>query len=170
MTARANHGDSLTSEIISENWQQFLSLHDTSAAFPYHGYLFEVGDEYIKSLKRVQDAIMALPQKERLAVASKSILEERALVRRILSMLEHALYQAAHAEKHKDKTRALFLKDVLHYYTDRALTNPRICWYWIESGGNQRIHMEQKTRSYCERRVNFSNYDEINPFSKILNS
>lgn len=167
LSTKNNHTDTLTSDLITENWQQFLSLHDTAAAFPYHTYLFEIGSEYDKAIELVKAAIESLPEGERTSAISTARLQERALVRKILSMFEHALYQANHAVKTKDKVRESFFKDVLFYYTDRLLKNPRISWYWSTSGGNLRVHMEESTREYCESKVEFSVVDSSSPFSLL---
>lgn len=58
-----------------------------------------------------------------------------------------------------------FLDDVLAYFTERLLLNPRLLWLWSAEGGNMRADFEPPTRAYYDAHVSSgTQVDELGPF------
>lgn len=71
----------------------------------------------------------------------------------LLQIFEESVYQHEHAQRLRDRGRAAFLDDVLAYFTERLLLNPRLLYLWSPRGGNIRADFEPPTRAYYEAHV-----------------
>lgn len=156
-----HHSDSSTSNLIRQNYEDMLRLHELRAEYPNQSHLFEIKGQYDRAKALIKDANENSPE-ERIILLS---LEERAIARRVFSMYEGSFYQWKNATSHNDKWRTAFLKDVLDYFTSRLLTNPRLVWLWSAEGGGLCVHYENETVAYYRQNVRNDRVDEVGPFA-----
>ena len=154
------HSENLTSETIRDVYDEFLHMTDLQAEYPLHSHLFCLREDYEK--------IVSMVKLDSNVIDPKNELIERSLSNRIMTQFEQSYYLWVQAEDNKDEARAAFMKEVLNYYTQRLLRNPRLLWYWDEEGGNLQSLYEQTTKSYYDSLVQPEKYpaDSVGPFSK----
>lgn len=162
-TSISQHSDEWTATLIRHNYEDMLRLHELRATFPMQSHLFELGDQYTSVLNVVSKSVDGMTDKER----SQHYLEERAIARRIFSMYEGAYYQYSNAKEQNDPHRMKFMGDVLHYFCDRLLTNPRLVWFWKKTGGGLCVHYEPNTISYYDEHVQTRIADSVSPFAPM---
>ena len=163
---RSTHSDEITSNLIHQNFADFIALHTQRAQFPYHGHLFELDDQYGKVKNEIATALRLTPEGERQRLLLRLQLEERALARRIFSQYENAFYQWRNTSRTRDKSRLWFHKDVADYFASRLLRNPRLAWFWSEAGENYRLHYEPPTREHYANSVVVTEMDSNGPFGE----
>lgn len=162
-TSISQHSDEWTATLIRNNYEDMLRLHELRATFPMQSHLFELGDQYTNILKVLSKSVDDMSEKERV----QRYLEERAMARRMFSMFEGAYYQYSNAKEQNDPHRMKFMGDVLHYFCDRLLTNPRLVWFWKKTGGGLCVHYENNTVSYYDEHVQTRIADPVSPFESL---
>ncbi|WP_431263712.1 hypothetical protein ACQ859_27880 [Roseateles chitinivorans] len=143
--------DKVTVDLIRQVYSDFISITEQRAAHPLQSHLFEVPDNYEASAAQVRLAVGAVRGNK--AEVSRLLLEERAVADRIFTMFEQAFYQWSNAKENGDSRREKFLQDVLNYYTERLLRNPRLVWYWSAAGGKLLVHYETATQEFYSKNV-----------------
>jgi hypothetical protein len=142
------HSDILTSDIIRDTYSDFLEMSDLRGQFPLQSHLFATPDTY-QNVKRQVDEATETDKLDQKKVA-KLHLQERAVADRLFTMFEHSFYQWRQANRQSDLAREEFLREVLDYFTDRLLRNPRLLWYWSPNGGNMLAHFESETINFYD--------------------
>jgi len=156
MNASLNsHSDSSSSDMIRQNYDDFLQLHQIRADHPLQSHIFVNLNEYEVVKGMVIQALDSAPKRNRIEYQ----LTEAALARRIFSMYEASYFQWKNSEYYNEKTRANFLKLVLDYYTKTLLRNPRLLWYWSGKGGNLSSHYEDEVVKYYYSKINNTTFE-----------
>lgn len=150
------HTDSSKTSILEKQYNAFNELGMMRIEHHTLNHLFEVPENYAKTLLLVIDALNN-PSKEKIA---ETTLKERALAMYTFQVFEHTHYQYLHSKKLEDNDRLEFLKEVLEYFTGRLLNNPRLLYFWSKKGGNLCVYFEQTTIDYYENNL-LTKKDEI---------
>ena len=154
--------DQSTANVIRTNYQDFFDMHILRATYPLQTHLFENPSEYYSTKNLILKACSKDSVKEKINYH----LIEKAVSRRIFSMYEHSYFQWKNAEHNADKARAKFLKQVLNYFTESILRNPRLLWIWSENGYNYKVHYEPDVIDYYNEYVIYGTMelDATGPF------
>lgn len=162
-TSISQHSDEWTATLIRHNYEDMLKLHELRATFPMQSHLFELGAQYDVVINIINESTKSMSKNKK----TQYYLEERAMARRIFSMYEGAYYQYSNAKDQKDIYRMKFLGDVLFYFCDRLLTNPRLAWFWKSDGGGLCAHYEVNTVAYYDKHVSLHKVDSVSPFISL---
>lgn len=158
--------DTVDAGMIRGVYDIFMDLNGMSVSNPEIAHIFELPENYTKTESMLLNFYKDKTDPEIVLCRNK----ERGTALRIFTMFEHSLYQYQQAMATKRFTRAEFLRQVLDYFTDRLLRNPRLLWLWDAKGGNLMTHFEKPTRDYYSEHVKLEatppNIDPVGPFPK----
>lgn len=143
------HRDSLNSTIITQAYSLFNEGIKILLENSFLTHLFVMPENYPEVKLLVQNSIRELDTNQN----SELILKERAMALYAFQIFEYFHYQSEHSRSVNAKDRIDFLNMVLTYLTRRLLRNPRLLYYWSESGGNLNVYFERVTREYFNREV-----------------
>lgn len=157
------HSDTRTADMINNSYSELLGMTTFQAQYPMQGHLYATAGNYEAICQKVRIAT-GLEMTD--ADISRNEIIEIALAMSIFAYFEHHFFQWEQAKKGKDKVRTQFLLEVLKYFTERLLRNPRLLWLWAESGANLREHFEDKVREYYVQHIDMDNkyVDVIGPY------
>lgn len=100
------------------------------------------------------------------------LVRERAVAIRVFTLFEQTCYYRDSARKDGDRERLAFLEEVLAYFTNRLLLNPRLRYLWAKGGGNLQIYFEPETVSFYTSCISTGgpNGDEVQGTSLAIDS
>lgn len=81
------------------------------------------------------------------------LLTERATVNLIFTQFEHLLKQWFMAVELDDESRQRVLREEIDFYAEVQLRNPRLLWYWLETGGGWVHGADPSTIEWVRRHV-----------------
>lgn len=136
-TSTRAHREKLTDEAVLALYGQFELLSDLRLTYWQVSHLFEVPENYDDTCVAVKRAVGTASTQDK----ARYYLMETATALRIFSFFEQVLYQQAAAKRHGDKGRQHFFQEVLDYFTDHWLRNPRMLYLW-ESGLHHKFEAE----------------------------
>ena len=143
------HSDNSSSQIIRENYKDFLDLHLIRAEYPLYSHIFVNRYKYLETKNLIKGAVKLKTKEERIEMQ----LVESALARRVFTMYEHSYYQWQNSVRFSEESRIKFLKLVLDHFTNVLLKNPRLVWYWSENGGDFNKYYEKEVVEYYNSHV-----------------
>jgi hypothetical protein len=143
------HRDSLNSTIITRAYGTFNEGIKMLLENSFLTHMFVMPKNYPEVKLLIQNSLGKLDVKQ----SSELILKERALALYAFQIFEHFHYQYKHSVDVKAKERIEFLSIILTYFTRRLLRNPRLLYYWNESGGNLSAYFELETIEYYNKEV-----------------
>ena len=158
-----SYTDLASSEAIREQYQDFYQLAQVQAENAQLAHIFTLSDKYDEVFKQVKESASGLSGEERL----KMILKERSLAMYIFTVFEHLVYQSYRVQSFGDQKRITFYREMLEYFTTKLLRNPRLLYFWDESGGSLGQHYEVYTRDYYTAHV-LQGVSPINKFADIV--
>lgn len=141
--------DTAKSQVIQQSYEGFYQLTRLQLENWQLSHMFALPDQYDGVTKLVETSFRSLDSNQQ----AELVLKERAIADIIFSMYEQAFYQLNQANEARDTTRASFLQEVINYLTGRLLRNPRLLYYWSESGGRLASSYEDATRKHYESNV-----------------
>ena len=141
--------DSSGTEMIKNQYATYYELGKLEIENPQLSHVFALPGWYDQVTKSVAASVGPLNPIKR----EELLIKERAMARIIFLHYEDVLYQWKHATKMGDTERAIFLKEVLSYYTGRVLRNPRLLYFWSEKGANLEADFENETREHYNDHV-----------------
>jgi hypothetical protein len=166
--AKLSHKDELRTLIVEKQYSAFDELAQTRLQNWELAHVFELSENYDKVITTLKSALNVLSEEKK----AELILRERAIAMYIFQTYENSYYQWKNAIKAGDKERKNFLDEVLGYYAERLLRNPRLLYYWDKNGGNLSGFFEEVTQQHYNDNVisklgsELSNVqDENGPFS-----
>lgn len=121
--------DASVKEAIDRSFGQFIELADIQRQDWRLSHMFQREDAYADTCKLLEIAALDIGP----AARAELLLREHGIAELIFTSFQGALYQWRQASETGD-ARLAFYKDVVDYYTDRLLRNPRLV-YWWEQGG-----------------------------------
>ena len=135
---------STESQSVNSQYQIFIDLAEMGIEHPDIGHLLALPKAYDSVACDVARHIALLPAADRAAYP----LKERAAADYIFTLFERSVYHQpvtsgwrgrlfSHTRKVND--------EVVAYFTQRLLRNPRLLWYWDADGGGLRGHYEPDT-------------------------
>ena len=143
------HAESSAANTIWSQYERFSRIVQTQIENSQFSHLFVVPETYPAMLSQVTASVEDLSPQERLRLE----LQERAMADYILNEFELSFYQINRARPRFDKQSKEFFEEVLAYFTQRLLRNPRLLYYWSRDGGQLCLNYEPSTIEYYERRV-----------------
>jgi hypothetical protein len=131
-------------------------------------HLFCIGVEEYQLLKKRIIEKLTDP-----SLYSEYIVKEKLFAIHIILIYEQVYYQWVHTSKLHWR-RKKFLGEILSYFSDRLLQNPRLRYFITEDLTGRALHLEQESKKYIDGRIkeymNNANEHEIDkegPFSQI---
>lgn len=141
--------DTAKSQVIQQSYEAFHQLTHLHLENWQSSHMFALPQQYDGVFKLVEASLINLdPVKQ-----AEMILKERAIADIIFNVFERTFYQWNHAKGVGDSKRASFLLEALDYLTGRLLRNPRLLYYWSDTGGGLASSYEHETRKYYETNV-----------------
>ncbi|GAB2198501.1 hypothetical protein [Sessilibacter sp. MAH4] len=143
------------SQLLDQQYDAFNELAALRLDNWMLNHMFEIPENYEHIRISVRSAVGPTTSFQR----EEYHLKERAIAMCIFQIYEHTYYQYMYALETRSKGRAEFLEEVLSYFSNRLLQNPRLLFYWHEKGGNLSVYFERGTIEYYQRSV-FKSMDE----------
>lgn len=141
------HHDSRKIDILNQIYGIFNEGILTLLQSKSLNHMVELPENYIK-IKNLVQASFGKPGTKQ---SSEMLLKERAAALFIFQIFEHFYFLLDHAKKVNAKERIYFINKIFEYLTRRLLRNPRLLYYWNESGGNLKVHFEPEVGSTEKR-------------------
>ena len=136
----------LRAETVSGVFEGFRRVTELRIVHWQAAHLLETPENYDATASLLRTALAGVSPAEN----AELVVRERAVAIALLQIFEESVYQHEHAQRLRDRGRAAFLDDVLAYFTERLLLNPRLLYPWSPKGGNIRADFEPPTRAYYE--------------------
>lgn len=133
---------------IASQYSQFTNFNRLRLEFPRQSHLMEIPKHY----REVCEDIRTICSHENAAIRTELKIQERGVAILIFSMYEKILFDLETFEQ-KDEAGATFLKAVLVYLRSYWLRNPRLLYFWPESGGSLCSLFECSTCEDYEREI-----------------
>jgi hypothetical protein len=139
----------LRAETVTGIFEGFRRLAELRSSSWQAAHVLDVPENYGRTVSLLREALKdtAPPQ------VAELLVRERAAAIAAIQIFEESLYHYEHARRLRDRARADFLSEMLVYYTERLLLNPRLLWLWSEDGGNVRADFDPPTRAYYDAHV-----------------
>jgi len=145
----ASHKDVSGIETIRKEYEFYYEFERLEIENWQLSHIFALPEWYDENIKLVSSSLTTLDAGKR----AELLLKERAIARFIFTNFEEIMYESRHARQVGDSERAAFLEEVLDYFTDRLLRNPRLLYQWSPDGGKLAADFESDTRKYYDERV-----------------
>lgn len=142
--------NTLRSNLIDKSYDVFNELGILRLENPLFSHLLETAENYY-NISRAINQISRSSDKE---ILLEQFLKERALAMLIFNSFESTFYKY-HNLKKGDNIRKGFLLDVLNFFTDVLLRNPRLIFFWNEKGERLCMLFEKDTREYYDKKVTY---------------
>ena len=143
------HRDSLYSSIITQAYGTFNEGIKMLLEHHFLNHLLVMPKIYPEVKRLIQKSFGKTAGRQN----SELLLKERSMALYAFQIFEHFHYQYKHSIDVKAKERIEFLHMVLTHFTKRLLKNPRLLYYWSESGGNLSAYFEPETIEYYNKEV-----------------
>lgn len=130
-------------------------------------HVLETPENYERTAALLRTALAGTPPEG----AAELRIRERAVAVALIQIFEESVYHYEHARRLRDPGRQEFLRDVLDYYTERLLLNPRLLHLWSPVGENVREDFEPPTRAYYDQHVRVpdrSEWDAVGPIPEVV--
>ena len=144
-----NYVDSTNITAIKTKYDELLYLRKLSIDYEEISHLLVLPGKYESTARIVANATNGIDEKER----SRFLLKESSVANYLFGIFELTFYQYNQAIEADDVARRDFYKEVLDYFTDRLLRNPRLLYFWSSTGGGLEDHFEEKTKKYYKDNV-----------------
>jgi len=100
-------------------------------------HLFCIGtDVYLETTRRIRSSVTDEAVKAELGV------EERQFAIHIFVIYEQIFYQWQNSSNRLERGRSRFLVEMMEYFTDRLLRNPRLMAYFADDPTGRTLHLE----------------------------
>jgi hypothetical protein len=153
----------IRSETVTATFEGFRRVSELRVSCWQAAHVLETPENYDRTVGLLRTALADTAPAE----IAEMLVRERAVAIAVVQIFEESVFQYEHATRLRDAGRARFLEDVLGYYTERLLLNPRLLWLWAPEGGNMRADFEPATRSYYDAHVQVPKgapVDSVGPF------
>ncbi len=129
LEGRWQHQDERNTEILDSVYEDWIDLANRDDWRVQH--LIESPDTYYLVRDVARRLTVNFSEEEK----ARTFLVERATVNIVFTNFEHLLKQWMLAEELGDESRLGVLREEVDFYAEVYLRNPRLLWYWSESGG-----------------------------------
>lgn len=160
--------DTISVQAIKGAYDTFYDINRMQLANPDVSHMFATPENYSTVISQVTETMVGTSVKEQ----SLLRLKERAVALALFTIFERNLYEWKQAEAVGDSKRAVFLQEVLNYFTGRLLRNPRLVYYWKLTPGGLATYFETSTQQYYQTNAELPTLvpDYIGPFTPKLAS
>ncbi|CAN2044579.1 hypothetical protein GMMP13_1500003 [Candidatus Magnetomoraceae bacterium gMMP-13] len=160
--SRKSQNEVMYSTSIYKQYNIFDKLSDMVGQHWEFTHLLALHDRYDNEVSLIKQAIGTLTDEKR----AEFLVREKMVALLIFQNYEQTLYQWQNSKGIIDNQRTKFLYDVLMYFTQRLLRNPRLLYYWKE--GNLKEYFEKLTTDHYSKYVTDSsdNLDSSGPFGE----
>jgi hypothetical protein len=151
------------SETVTSIFEGFRRLAELRSFFWQAAHVLDTPETYDRTVSQLRTALAETPP----AVVAELLVKERAAAIAAIQIFEESLYHYEQARRQRDREQAKFLEEMLVYYTERLLLNPRLLYLWSPEGGNVRADFEPPTRAYYDEHVDVpeeSAFDDRGPY------
>jgi hypothetical protein len=122
-------------------------------------HLFCIGqEEYQRVKERIRNQVAGDETR-----CSELIVKEKLYAIHVFVVYEQIYYQWWHTSGFLSKRRE-FLHDMLSYFTDRLLQNPRLVYFLQADKDGVSLHLERTSKKYIDERINGAPCDSEGPF------
>jgi hypothetical protein len=132
-------------ELIPKAYEKYYEMNKIQLEKWYLGHMFTTFDRYPEMKDLIAKGVGNLTNGKRAEYLS----HERAVADFLFTYYEQTLLQWAAT---KDQERKI-LDDILSYFQGRLLRNPRLVYWWRESGGGLETSYEKETREAWNTKV-----------------
>ena len=143
------HIESSASQTVWSQYEHFAKILQAHIDHSQLGHLFTVPASYEMVLKQVTDSIKDLSPQEKMRLQ----LQERSMADYIFNEFEQSFYQISRVRPRFDSRSRKFYGEVLNYFTNTLLRNPRLLYYWSQDGGQLCFNYEPSTIEFYEAAV-----------------
>jgi hypothetical protein len=153
----------IRAETVTGIFEGFRRLAELRSSSWQAAHVLDVPENYDRTVSRLREALKDTPPTE----VAELLVKERAAAIAAIQIFEESLYQYEQARHLRDRARAGFLNEMLVYYTERLLLNPRLLYLWSEDGENVRADFEPPTRDYYDAHVQIPEaavFDDRGPY------
>jgi hypothetical protein len=159
------HAERSTFDMIDKMYSLCHTLESHLLKEWYLSHLFCIDDDEYYKTKTIIAKKVKEEQIEELQI------KERLFAIHVFIVFEQVLYQKKHSSFWLNRKRNLFLKEMLSYFTDRLLQNPRLLGFLELNSNNNALHLEKTSIDFLKLRANHfkkTNIDYIGPFGSNL--
>jgi hypothetical protein len=155
------HAERSTYDMIDKLYSLCHTLESHLLKEWYLSHLFCIDDdEYYKTKATIMQKVKD-EQIEELQI------KEKLFAIHIFIVYEQVLYQKKHSSFWFNRKRSLFLEEMLKYFTDRLLQNPRLLGLLELNSNNNALHLEKTSMDFLKHRATHfekTNIDYVGPF------
>jgi hypothetical protein len=154
------------SNLVDRQYNAFNELAKVRLANYEVSHIFEVVEQYTFVRNAVKESVGRIANDRRHVL----YLKERSMAIFVFTLYENTFYQHKFAKEAGDTAQVKFLADILFYFTNKLLRNPRLLYFWMPGGGSLSTYFEKDTRAHYDKHVlgdksNCIDFaDEIGPF------
>jgi hypothetical protein len=139
-----SHSERSTFEMIDKLYTLCHALVAHAMRDYYLSHMFAIGD---KEYDEVKAAIQERITTDRAAIAEYRI-KEKLFAIHVFIIYEQVYYQWSNTSEFFHPKRRKFLKDILSYFTDRLLVNPRLLYFLEADPKGESLHLEEQSKKY----------------------
>ena len=153
------HAQRATFEMIDRLYSLCHVLESHALATWQLTHLFCIGKEEYEWVKgRIAQGIAGNAN-----LCSELIVKEKLYAIHIFVVYEQVFYQWKNTSRFLFRRRQ-FLKEMLSYFTDRLLQNPRLVAFLQADEQGTSLHLERTSREYIDERIKGKSGDTVGPF------
>ncbi len=148
MTYRT-HAERATFEMIDRLYSLCHTLEAHALRDWYLAHLFCIGvTEYEQVKGRIKQQAHGDPSK-----LAEYLVKEKLYAIHVFVIYEQVYYQWVHSSGPFHRRRRRFLGEILSYFTDRLITNPRLLHFVQTDPTGATIHLEQCSKAYLDSAI-----------------
>ena len=155
--------EAIRAETVTATFEGFRRLAELRSTSWQAAHILDPPENYDRTVSLLRAALTETPP----AGVAELLVKERAAAIAAIQIFEESLYQYEQARRLRDRERARFLEQMLGYYTERLLLNPRLLYLWTPDGGNLRADFDPPTGAYYDAHVKIpagATFDERGPY------
>jgi hypothetical protein len=140
------HAERATFEMIDRLYSLCHALESHALRDWYLAHLFCIGAEEYEQVKgRIKQQVQADPSK-----LPEYLIKEKLFAIHVFVIYEQVYYQWVHSSRLFHRKRRRFLGEILSYFTDRLLINPRLLHFVQADATGASIHLEACSKAYLD--------------------
>jgi hypothetical protein len=162
------HAERATFEMIDRLYSLCHVLENHALANWHMAHLFciskdrskgEGKDEYECFKERIKNQVDGNEK-----MRSELMVKEKLFAIHIFIVYEQVYYQWKNTSRFLHRRRRKFLKEMLSYFTDRLLRNPRLVAFLQEDKDGRSLHLEAESKRYIDEKMMGVMGDSAGPF------
>jgi hypothetical protein len=143
------HEDERTAELTHTLYERIQGIYVLKLEHPNLGHIFEMPEDYILTRDRLRLVATDMSEAERITLVES----EKSIAVMHYLMFEELYYNLSLATQSNERTRLHVIEEMIGYYTNGLLRNPRVLWLSSPEGGNIASHMNPDSYAYYRQEV-----------------